>query len=244
VQGPGLRLVALGTAGAPAPGRMTTSYLLSDGVLIDTGAAAHTIPHDRRALLSDILLSHTHLDHTLGLPFLIGRQPITVHGLESTLDCVRSSLLNGAIWPDISKHAAWNPIAEGDHIDLGDWTIEVGPASHSVPCVSFFCRNGNDAVFIAGDTRLDEAVLQWAAARHPTDCIVECSFEDGLAELASKWGHQTPRDLRAWRKTLGPSCRIGVTHIKPLHESLVRAECEALHDENLRTLHDGDVILS
>ena len=222
---------------------MTTSFLLSDSTLIDTGAAAHTLPHNRRGLLTDILLSHTHLDHTLGLPFLIGRHPITVHGLESTLDAVRRSLLNGQIWPDTAKHANWHPIAEGDQLDLGAWTIEVGPASHTVPCLSFLCRNGDDAVFVAGDTRLDDAVLAWAAARNPTDCIVECSFEDELAELATKWGHQTPRDLRAWRNALGQDCRIGVTHIKPLHESVVRAECEALHDANLHILQDGDVIL-
>jgi len=235
--------VALGTAGAPAPGRLTTSFLLSDSILIDTGAAPFAIALDRRRLVTDIVLSHSHLDHTLGLPFLIGRHPVTVHGSAVTLDSVRSSLLDNKIWPDIARHAEWNPLVEGDRLDLGEWNIEVGPASHTVPCLSFLCRNGSDAVLVAGDTRRDDAVLAWAAARNPTSCIIECSFEDGLAELASKWGHQTPSDLLAWRKSLGSDCRIEVTHIKPVHESTVRAECEALGDENLRTLQDGDVIL-
>lgn len=223
---------------------MTTSFLLSDSTLIDTGAAAHVLPHERRHLVSDILLSHAHLDHTLGLPFLIGRHPITIHGLESTLDAVRRGLLNNELWPDISKHATWNPITEGDEIELGDWTVEVGPANHTIPCVSFFGRNREERVLFAGDTRLDDALLTWATERAPTACIIECSFENALSELAIKWGHQTPNDLRAWRNALGPACRIEVTHIKPLHESVVRAECEALHDENLHILQDGDVILT
>jgi len=93
VEGPEPRLVALGTAGAPAPGRLTTTFLLSGGVLIDAGAAAHALDPARRDEIHTLFLSHAHLDHTLGLPFLLGRAPLAVHGLRPTLDAVKESLL-------------------------------------------------------------------------------------------------------------------------------------------------------
>jgi 3',5'-cyclic-nucleotide phosphodiesterase len=168
--------------------------------------------------------------------------PLEIHGLRPTIDAVKESLLDGRIWPDLSGEATWSEVKEGHQIDAGGWCIEVGPASHTVPCASFFCRHGDFGVAIVGDTRLDEDVLAWAKERGPGACIVECSFEDALAGAADKWGHQTPRDLARWREALGPDCRIHVTHVKPLHERAVHAECEALNDPGLFLLQDGDVI--
>jgi len=244
VQGPEPRLVALGTAGAPAPGRLTTTFLLAGGVLIDTGAAAHGFDPERRAEIHTVFLSHAHLDHTLGLPFLLGRAPLAVHGLRHTLDAVQECLLDGRIWPDLSDRATWHPLPKDGVVRADSWEIEPGPARHSIPCASFLCRQDDFSVAIVGDTSLDDEVVRWAAERRPDACIVECSFGDALAETALRWGHQTPRDLRSWRKALGPACRIYVTHLKPLHERAVHAECEALGDPGLFLLQDGDVIHS
>ncbi|MHC4939139.1 MAG: MBL fold metallo-hydrolase [Planctomycetota bacterium] len=242
MEGPQPRIVALGTAGAPAPGRLTTTFLLSGGVMIDTGAAAHGLDPARRAEIDAVVLSHSHLDHTLGLPFLLGRDPLAIHGPRHTLDAVREDLLDGRIWPDLSGRATWHAVAQADVVEAGGWEIEAGPADHTVPCASYFCRKDDFAVAILGDTRLNGEVVAWTAERKPDVCIAECSFEDALAESADRWGHQTPRDLRRWREALGADCRILVTHIKPLHDSPVRAECEALNDPGLSILQDGDVI--
>ena len=242
MQGPEPRVVALGTAGAPAPGRLTTSFLLAGGVLLDTGAAAHGLPPERRAELATLFLSHAHLDHTLGLPFLLGRHPLAVHGLAHTLDAVREDLLDGRIWPDLSDRATWHEMNLGDRVAAFDWEIESGPASHSQPCASYFCRTDGFSIAIIGDTRLKEEVVTWATDRAPDACVVECSFGDAHAETAQRWGHQTPRDLKRWRQALGQECRLLITHLKPLHESTVRAECGALGDPRLSILQDGDVI--
>ena len=239
-----LTVTALGSAGAPAPGRLTTTFQLSGGVLIDTGAAAHGLPPERRSDIETVLLSHAHLDHTLGLPFLLGRLPLAVHATIPVIDAVRESLLDGRIWPDLSRFAIWHEHAMGDTIEAGPWTIAVGPASHTVPCVSFVCRAGDAAIAFGGDTRLDDDVLAWAAAAKPDVCVVECSLPNDWAESAARWGHQTPSDLSAWREALGEECRLMVTHIKPLHDATVRAECEALDDPGLSILQDGDVIYS
>jgi ribonuclease BN (tRNA processing enzyme) len=246
-------IVAMGTAGAPAPGRLTTTFRLTGGsgtggTFIDTGAIAHGFPPERREDVRTVLLSHAHLDHTLGLPFLLGRFPLAVHGTSSVLAAVRESLLDGRIWPDLHEFATWHEFAHGDTIDADPWSVQCGPASHTVPCTSFMCRtdgisrDDGGAVAIVGDTRSSDEVLRWVADARPQACVVECSFPDDYAEGAQRWGHQTPRDLPTWREALGDECRLLVTHIKPVHESAVRAECEALNDPGLSILQDGDVI--
>jgi len=235
------RVQALGVAGAPAPGRLTTTFLLTGGVLVDSGAAVHGIaPADRQGL-RHLLLSHAHLDHTLGVPFLLGDgvRP-RIHGLKQTLDAVRDHLLDGHIWPDLSDLAEWQEIGPGAKFRLDPWDIEVGPANHTVPCVSYLCRAKGFSIAILGDTRFDESVARWVADRAPDACAVEAAFPDEVAAMASRFGHQTPRDLKLWRGLLGPSCRILVTHMKPPHEQEIRAQCAALKDPHLRVLSDGD----
>jgi len=235
-------VIALGTSGAPAPGRLTTTFQLGGGVFIDTGALAHAVAPQRRDEIRAIFLSHSHLDHTLGLPFLLGRAPLDVYGSRHVLDAVRESLLDGRIWPDLSRFAEWHEFEQGDSVEVSGWTIQAGPAAHTVPCASFLCRSAESSVAIVGDTRLDDDVVAWAAAAQPDACIVECSFPDEWAESSRRYGHQTPADLPAWRQALGDECHISVTHIKPLHETTVRAECGALGDPGLFILQDGDAV--
>jgi len=239
----GARGQALGVAGAPSPGRLTTCYLLSGGILVDAGAAAHGLAVADRAPLKDLLLSHAHLDHTLGIPFLLGdgARP-RIHGLKQTLDAVRAHLLDGHIWPDLSDLAEWHEVTPGKKLKLAGWEIEVGPANHTVPCVSYLCRAPGYAVAIVGDTRFDETVAGWVADRAPDAVCIEAAYPDEVAAMANRFGHQTPRDLRPWRTFLGMECEILVTHLKPQHEAQVRAQCAALKDPGLRVLADGDIL--
>jgi len=210
---------------------------------VDTGAAAHALDRQARNRCEHVLLTHAHLDHTLGLPFLLDpERPRTVWGLPETLAAVRDSLLDGRIWPDAAACAEWREIAVGEQFPLGPWSVEVGPAHHTVPCASFLFRAGRRALLLAGDTGPGDGLLAWAARSEPTAAVVEVSFPDARRELAHAWGHQVPSDLAAWREAVGSRCAIHVTHRKPEHEASVGAECGALHDPNLHMLQDGDAL--
>jgi len=242
VNGPAPHARALGTAGAPAPGRLTTTFELSGGIFIDTGAIPYAVPPEQRDSVRTVFLSHAHLDHTLGLPFLLGRKTLEVYGSRAVLDAVRESLLDDRIWPDLARFAEWHEFEVGDRAEIGDWSMEAGPAEHTVPCSSFLCHSSAGTLAVMGDTRRTDEVLAWAAAARPDACIVECSFPDEWADSSRRYGHQTPCDLPSWRAALGDDCKIFITHMKPLHESRVRAECEALGDPGLFILQDGDAV--
>lgn len=237
------RVEALGVAGSPAPGRLTTTFRLTGGILVDAGAAAHAIPPADRAQVREILLSHSHLDHTLGLPFLVGAGPMRIWGLEATLDAVRESLFDGRIWPDLKGHAEWRPLRLHESFPLGPWEVETGASSHTVPCLTYLFRGGGHTVAIVGDTRYDASVAEWVGSRAPTHCVVECSTPDAKRDETVRFGHQTPSDLRAWRRALGDGPRIFATHLKPSHEERTRDEIRALGDPRLSAPSCGDVLL-
>jgi ribonuclease Z len=87
--------------------------------------------------LDRVLLTHAHLDHVLGIPGLFStlglRQTsdvMTVHGGQGTLDIVLRMLagLWGAGRAPIPVEFA--PLAEGQVIDAGDFTIDCFPVRH------------------------------------------------------------------------------------------------------------------
>jgi ribonuclease BN (tRNA processing enzyme) len=235
-----LHVEALGVSGSPAPGRLTSAYRVPDGPLIDAGGAPFALDRSLWGGIGAILLTHAHLDHTMGLPFLLAHSSPVVYGLPETLAAVRENLLDGRIFPDLSGRARWEPVGVGDAFSLGDIDVAVGPAVHGVPCASYLLARGGRRLAVIGDTKRDDAVLAWAARQRPTACVVECSLPDADAALAAEWRHQTPRDLAAWRAAVGPDCALHVVHMKPGHEAEIRAECEALSDPHLRLPHDGD----
>jgi ribonuclease BN (tRNA processing enzyme) len=240
VSSPKPRLTALGVAGAPAPGRLPTTFLLPGGVAVDAGALVHALSVEEQREITDLLLTHSHLDHTLGLPFLLANHTLRVWGLPETLRAVRENLLDGKIWPDLSTYAVWKPVTPGRRYAIGPWEVEAGAMVHTTPCVGYAFHANGASLVVCGDTRLEEEVLGWAAAHAPGVCVAECSMPDAHSDVARRYCHQTPSDLRAWRAALGPETRILVTHLKPAFEDAVRAECTALGDARLAILRDGD----
>ena len=60
----------LGCHGSTAARCHTTSFLLDDDILIDAGSGVGELRLDELARIDHILLSHSHLDHVLGIPLL------------------------------------------------------------------------------------------------------------------------------------------------------------------------------
>ncbi|MEE8104677.1 MAG: MBL fold metallo-hydrolase [Planctomycetota bacterium] len=230
---------ALGVAGAPAPGRLTTTFR-AGSLLVDAGAFAHGLAGPEADKIKDVLLTHAHLDHTLGLPFRLAHARLRVWGLEEVLDAVRESLLDGRIYPDMSDRVDWRPLEIGQTAAIGEFEVRVGPAAHGVPCLSFALKENGRTTVIVGDTSRQDPVVEWVAGEAPDRVVLECSFPDRLRELAVEWGHQSPSDFLHWRKALGPKPAFFVTHLKPGLEDEIENELSALSDPALTVLRQGD----
>jgi ribonuclease BN (tRNA processing enzyme) len=231
-----MNIRVLGCSGAIAAGYKTTAFLLDDDVLIDAGTGVGDLPLQALAAIDHILLSHSHLDHVLGIPLLAdavlrlrataGRPPVRVHALPETLTALRQHIFNGVIWPDFtalpSREApvlSLHPFQIGERLDLGGRSIEILPAAHTVPAVGFAVDGGAAAghahwVF-TGDTGPNPALWRRLSGLRLSHLVIETAFSDDEAEVAHVSQHLCPADLGRELAQLAGSVDVRITHIKP-----------------------------
>ena len=149
-----MQIRVLGCSGSIAAGSRTTSFLLDETVLIDAGTGVGDLTLEEMVRIDHIVVTHSHLDHVLSIGLLAdsvtrrrhaaARPPIQVHALAETLAALRLHVFNGVIWPDFTRlpdvaHPVQQFIAVevGQVLTLGQYHIEVLPASHTVPAVGY-----------------------------------------------------------------------------------------------------------
>ncbi len=241
-----MQIRVLGCSGSIAAGCRTTAFLLDDDVLIDAGTGVGDLTLDELVRVDHILLSHSHLDHVLGVPLLadsvmrrrLGRPPITVHALPATLQALRSHVFNGAIWPDFTRLPsaerpilALEPFDTGDVLHFGDRRIEVLPALHTVPAVGFAVLGASDAdgawVF-TGDTSPNPALWQRLQTLKVHSLVIETAFGNDEHQLAAVSRHLHPAALGRELQQLAQGVQVHITHIKPGEIDAVMGEIAAL----------------
>ena len=244
-----MKIRVLGCSGAIAAGYKTTAFLLDDDVLIDAGTGVGDLPLDALATIDHILLSHSHLDHVLGIPLLAdavlrlraaaGKPPIQVHALPETLEALRRHIFNGAIWPDFTRLPSrdapvlsLHPFQIGDRLDLGGRAIEVLSAAHTVPAVGFAVDGGSASDHAhwvyTGDTGPNPALWQRLAQLRLSHLVIETAFSDDECELAHISQHLCPADLGQELRQLAGSVDVRITHIKPGEVDAVMQGVQAL----------------
>jgi len=65
-----MKIRVLGCYGAEFPGFKTMSFLINESVLLDAGSATSTLSIEEQERVSDILITHSHLDHIKDILFL------------------------------------------------------------------------------------------------------------------------------------------------------------------------------
>jgi ribonuclease BN (tRNA processing enzyme) len=226
-----MHIRVLGCSGAIAAGCRTTAFLLDDDVLIDAGTGVGDLTLDELARIDHVLLSHSHLDHVLGVALLAdsvmrrrrGRAPIRLHALPATLDALRAHVFNGVIWPDFTRLPAperpvlsMHAFALGEVVDVGRGrSIEVLPAEHTVPAVGFALRAAGGAWAFTGDTGADPRLWRRLNELNVAHLVVETAFAEEQRALADVSRHLHPSALAAGLEQLAQAACVHITHIKP-----------------------------
>lgn len=222
----------LGCSGSIAQGCRTTAFLLDDDILIDAGTGVGDLSLDELTRIDHILLSHSHLDHVLGVPLLAdsvmrrraGRAPIQVRALPQTLDVLRCHLFNNQLWPDFTRlPQAEAPVLELLPFELGDVLtvgqqqrrIDVLPARHSVPAVGFGISGPRGLWVYTGDTGPNPALWQALADRPVSHLTIEIAFPESERLLAERSGHHCPSTLAAEMRHVPAGLQVQLTHVKP-----------------------------
>src|SRR5690606_26240816 len=165
----------LGTTGYhPTACRHTSCYFLpADGVILDAGTGMFRLAPLIQTDRLDILLSHAHLDHIVGLTFLLDilyQRPVgsvVIWGEQAKLTAVREHLFADLIFP-VKINAQWHPIDAQESFRIGATgaiTVDWRPQDHPGGSVAYRLRwqPENKTLVYATDTtgELSEANRAW-----------------------------------------------------------------------------------
>src|SRR5262249_35233637 len=223
------------------PPHFLTSFLVNDSLAIDAGSLGLVSLQDQ-IKIKHVLLSHSHMDHLASLPLFIentfdpSRPPVTIHGNEHVIDCLRQDIFNDRLWPDfvsMSREGAsflkLQTFTPGRTISLAGLRITPVAVNHVVPTCGFIVDDGSAAVVIAGDTGPTEEIWQRAnALPHLRAVFLEATFPNAMSDLADVAKHLTPELFAAEAAKVNANAAIIAVHLKARHYSSIVEELRAL----------------
>jgi ribonuclease BN (tRNA processing enzyme) len=248
-----MKLKVIGSSGGEFPGHNLPAFLIDKHILLDAGTIGAFLNETSQWKIRHILITHAHLDHIKGIPFLADNlviknreQSVTILSMKSVLTALKKNLLNNRIWPDFTIiSAASRPvlllkaITPGRPFKICHYTVSAYKVNHSVPAVGYIIEDSKGKrLLYTGDTGPTDAL--WKAAQHLDCAIIEVSFPNKMKHMAIKTGHLTPELLvREIEKMEFRPRKIFITHPKPLYLKEIRQEIKGLRLKNITFLKDG-----
>ena len=218
-----MKLMVLGTAGYhPSEERHTACLMLPEqGIVLDAGTGMFRTRDLIVAPTLDIYLTHAHLDHVVGLTYLLDVlfdkqvDRTTVHGEAEKLAAVRDCLFSEFLFP-VDPPFAMNPLTIGETQPLtGGGTITSFPLKHPGNSIGYRLDWPDHSMAYVTDTTA-ESDSQYIEQIKGVDLLVhECNFPDRLRAYAVKTGHShtTPVMQVAAKAQVG---KLVLVHMNPL----------------------------
>ncbi len=258
LSGATMKIKVLGASGAEFPGHNPPSLLLNDRILFDAGSLTNVLDLKGQLKIRDIFITHAHLDHITGIPFLAEnvafaekKSPVRIFSIPPVIRAIGKHILNGSIWPKFTaipspRHPILNLIElkTGHPIRVRGYSITPYEVNHSVPAVGYLVEDGKKRrFFYTGDTGPSKDIWARIGERQLHCLIIEVSFPNRMEKIAIETSHLTPRLLkRELSKIKRMPERILVTHLKPRHAQTIKTELRRFRIENLKFLRDHEVI--
>ncbi len=238
-----MRIDILGCDGSRGIGYRPLCLRLNEHVLIDAGTVAGRLPDEAILSLTDIFFTHCHFDHIADLPFLFetyfGRwpKPLTLHGIEHTLNALKENIFNNVIWPDFAVlptpekgQFTTASITPNTTYELADG-LKLTPIQvhHTVPTVGYLIEQGDRAVLLSGDTGATDEI--WEIANRTPNLkavLVDCSFAEAETWLADISGHHSTSSVVGELQKLKADCDVYLWHAKVGTAPLLKKETENL----------------
>ncbi len=250
-----MKVKVLGCSGSEARGHNPPGLLVNDVMMLDAGTITAALTLSAQLRITDVLVSHTHIDHIKSLLFMADniagrvRKSVKVRAVPGVIDAIRKHLMNGLIWPDFTRiPTAVNPVltyvpmAVGRKISIAGLKVKAVPMNHPVPSVGFVVSDDRSSFIYSADTGPNEGLWREAArAKNLKAIIVDTSFPNSLEDLAGRSGHFTPRQLHQdlMKSRIGNDVPVYIYHIKPVHKKKVIGELKALGRKNVKLLQEG-----
>lgn len=225
-----MRLHCLGTTGYhPSPTRHTACYYLPDlALVLDAGTAVFRLvdclreePHESL----DILLSHAHLDHIVGLTFLLdvigatSLKRVRLHGDPEKLAAVRDHLYHELLFP-VPPEMDFIPFSSSSgEKKIGQASVSWFPLEHPGGSLGFVIRAQSKVLAYITDTVARREASYVPMIEEADLLLHECYFRDDQQEMAVTTGHSWLAEVEAVVERARPKQTL-LIHINPLAETL------------------------
>jgi len=223
-----------------------TSFLVDGRVAIDAGAITRALSISEQRQVRHVLITHTHMDHTNTLPFLIENsfgssdEPVSIFCTKRVLAGVRRHLFNNDTWPDFTRipnHLY--PSVRFEEIEVespfeisnlagGPLEVTAIEVNHIVPTTGLLLRQASSSIIFTSDTGPTARIWEVANATEDLAAIItEVSFPNRLQDVADVSLHLTPNTLRTELAKLTREIPVYLYHFKPPYIDELRQEVAA-----------------
>ena len=243
-----MKLISLGSGGFhPSELRHTACFMLpTEGILLDAGTSLFRVRDRIVTDHLDVLVSHAHLDHIVGLTYLIELKDtcrIRAYMTPKTADAVRNHLFAEAIFPveppfEIVEINAATEYTLGNGCTMTPFSLE-----HPGGAIGFRIDWDDKSMAYVTDTTASMDADYIHHIRNVDLLVHECYFPDGYEELAQKTGHSyaTPVGQVARAASVKQLLIVHVTPTPPVNdpigiESIQQIFAECLLAEDLQEL--------
>jgi len=216
-----MQLKCLGTTGFhPNERRHTSCFLLPEvGVVLDAGTGLFRLADHLTTDRIDIYLSHAHLDHIVGITYLVetfgvdASDRVTIHGQVETLAAVRDHLFAPALFP-VSPGYQFDPLADSGRLP-GGGTIRTFPLEHPGGSLGMRLDWPGHSLAYVTDTVASPTAAYVEQIRGVDLLLHEANFPAGHDAEAKLTGHSCLDQTAAVAAAAGVG-RLVVTHVHPL----------------------------
>lgn len=240
----------LGCFGGADDQHRLTSFLVDGTIAIDAGALAAALTFEEQLAVKDVYLSHAHLDHTCGLPFLVDNifgmreEPLRIHAPAQLLENLKAHIFNDIIWPDFSLLPSPDkPMLEyietpvGKPFKIGHLEITAVWVNHVVPTTGLVITdNGRSWIYPSDTSDTDEL---WDLVNSLTDprlLFLECSYPNRLSDLAKASLHLSPHGVEKQLAKLDRVIPVRIYHVKPNYLDEIKGELKNIDYPDIELL--------
>ena len=219
-----MKLVILGTVGYHPNDRRHTACLMIPelGVVFDAGTAAYRIRDYLATDQLDIFLTHAHLDHVVGLTFLLdvlnGREmkSVTVHGEQEKLTAIDKHLFSEFLFP---VRPPFESKALTEQVVLADGGVVTHfPLQHPGGSVGYRVDWPQRSLAYVTDTTA-AADSDYIDKIRDVDLLIhECNFGDDEPDQAELTGHSCITPV-AQVAAAANAKRLILVHLNPVLEA-------------------------
>ncbi len=252
-----IKLEVLGFSGGGEKNKGLTSFLVNDSILIDAGNVVASLTAEEQNKITDILVSHSHLDHIKDIPLLcdnfvdIPHKNVNVYALKETITALKNNLFNNIIFPDFAVIPLKDPVVvykevlPYKHFKLDGIKFQAIKVNHTVPNVAYIVEKDESCFVFISDTYKTDEIFDVINKLPKVDfVIIETSFPNSLKELAEVSKHLTP-DLMEQEisKIKDDNIKIYIYHLKPKYSEEIVSEIKQINTKkDIEILREGMVI--